>query len=102
MALYMSFADIRVYENGRQVGKAVYDSRGGAGRPDKFISAESKIAELTDQLFPKGASGLGRTPVLLPPAEQAKLSKEDQIRALQQEGLSYEEYQRRYRLIMGQ
>ena len=100
MALYMSFADIRVYEHGRQVGKAVYDSRGGAGRPDKFISAESKIVELTDQLFPTGAGGLGQAKALLPPAEKAKLSKEDQIRVLQQEGLSYEEYQRRYRLIM--
>lgn len=37
LLLYMSHADIRVYEHGRQVGQAEYDARWGSGRPDKFI-----------------------------------------------------------------
>ncbi|WP_312713452.1 Sbal_3080 family lipoprotein [Stutzerimonas nitrititolerans] len=61
LALYMKHADIRVYEQGRQVGQAEYDARWGGGRLDKFISAEDKIAELTHQLFPNGAASLGRT-----------------------------------------
>lgn len=59
LALYMSYADIRVFEDGKQVGRAEYDSRGGGGRViDKFINAEEKITEMTNQLFPNGASGL--------------------------------------------
>ena len=59
LALYMSYADIRVFENGKQIGRAEYDSRHGGGRvSDKFIDAEKKINEMTDLLFPEGASGL--------------------------------------------
>lgn len=102
LALYMSYADIRVFERGQQVGKAVYDARSGSGRLDKFISAESKIAELANKLFPTGASGLGRVPAALPSAAQAQVSKEQQIQELSQQQLSYEEYQRRYQMIMEQ
>jgi len=50
---------IRVYQYGQQVGQAEYDSRWGGGRViDKFINAEKKITELTNQLFPNGAAGL--------------------------------------------
>ena len=52
LALYMAFADITVYANGRKVGRAVYDSLGGGGNLGKFINAENKIKELVDQLFP--------------------------------------------------
>ncbi|WP_339729836.1 Sbal_3080 family lipoprotein [uncultured Pseudomonas sp.] len=100
LAMYMSYADIRVFERGRQVGKAVYDSRSGGSRLDKFISAESKIIELTDQLFPTGASGLGRAPAPLPAAAQEQVSKEQQLHELRSTpGLSYEEYTRRYKEI---
>ena len=102
LLLYMNHADIRVYENGRQVGEAEYDARWGGGRPDKFISAEDKIAELTHQLFPNGANGLG---VVAPQAAvSAPLSKEayrqQKLQRLLDESLPYEEYQRRYRLLM--
>lgn len=102
LLLYMNHADIRVYEDGRQVGQAEYDARWGGGRPDKFISAENKIAELTHQLFPDGANGLG---VIAPQvAVNAPLSKEayrqQQLQRLLDERLSYEEYQRRYRQLM--
>ena len=105
LALYMKHADIRVYENGRQVGQAEYDARWGGGRLDKFIIAENKIAELTHQLFPNGAAALGR--VAVPAARgPAMLDREayrqQQIDRLMGENLSYEEYQRRYRELMAQ
>jgi hypothetical protein len=56
LALYMAFADITVYANGKKVGQAVYDSLGGSGNLGKFINAEDKVNELVDQLFPNPAS----------------------------------------------
>ncbi len=103
LALYMKYADIRVYEKGRQVGQAEYDARWGGGRLDKFISAENKIAELTHQLFPHGAFDLGR-PAPEVADGSAPLSKtayrQQQIERLMGENLSYEDYQRRYRELM--
>jgi hypothetical protein len=55
MALYMSFADIVVYNNGKPVGKATYDATRGGGNMGKFIDASKKIEELVNQLFPGGA-----------------------------------------------
>ncbi|HEX8611804.1 MAG TPA: Sbal_3080 family lipoprotein [Telluria sp.] len=52
LAMYMSYADIIVYNNGKQAGKATYDATRGGGNPGKFIGAEKKITELVDQLFP--------------------------------------------------
>lgn len=52
LALYMSFADIQVFENGRRIGQALYDSTSGGARMGKFIDAQSKIIEMTNQLFP--------------------------------------------------
>ena len=51
MALYMSYAEIRVYRLGVLDGEAVYDSTMGGGRPDKFIDAEPKIRELVEELM---------------------------------------------------
>jgi len=104
LALYMKYADIRVYEQGRQVGQAEYDARWGGGRLDKFISAEEKIAELTHQLFPNGSVGLGRAPAPVMAGDRAPLSREayrqQQLQRLMNEGLSYDEYQHRYRQLM--
>ncbi|MBZ8143390.1 hypothetical protein CLD22_26485 [Rubrivivax gelatinosus] len=55
LALYMSYAEIRVYRDLRQIGSAVYDSTRGSGNPGKFIDAETKIRELVQQLFPAPA-----------------------------------------------
>ncbi len=106
LALYMKYADIRVYEKGRQVGQAEYDARWGAGRLDKFISAEKKIAELTGQLFPNGAADLGyaSAPSLAdgaPPVSR-EACRQQQLQRLMDEGLPYEEYQRRYRQLTDQ
>lgn len=103
LALYMSYADIRVYQNGQQIGQAEYDSRRGGGRViDKFINAEKKITELTNQLFPKGAAGLkgltdsnsGAAPVT------KEVYRQQQLNQLGNQSLSYEQYQKRYKQIM--
>lgn len=57
MALYMSYADIQVFENGRRVGQALYDSTSGGARMGKFINAQAKIIEMTNQLFPDASYG---------------------------------------------
>ena len=102
-ALYMEFADIRIYENGRKVGQAIYDSRSGSGRLDKFIDAENKINELVDQLFPNGASGLGKAPVASARPSSADISKEQQMQELMNDNtLGYEEYMRRVKVLQAQ
>ncbi|NHZ96991.1 Sbal_3080 family lipoprotein [Massilia sp. CCM 8734] len=55
LAMYMSYADIVVYKNGKPSGKATYDATRGGGNMGKFIGAEKKITELVDQLFPSTA-----------------------------------------------
>jgi hypothetical protein len=52
LAMYMSYAEIVVYNNGKPAGKATYDATRGGGNMGKFIGAEKKITELVDQLFP--------------------------------------------------
>lgn len=52
MALYMAFAELTVYENGAEIGKATYDSMRGGANFGKFIDADKKVKELVDQLFP--------------------------------------------------
>jgi len=55
LALYMAYAEIRVFSDGKPVGEAKYDSMGGGANMNKFIDADRKIQELVDQLFPGGA-----------------------------------------------
>ena len=50
--IYMSLAELVVYQNAAQVGSAVYDSRYGGLRFDKWGNAEDKISLLVDELFP--------------------------------------------------
>ena len=52
LALYMRYAEIKVYRAAALVGEAVYDATWGGGRLDKFIIAENKIRELVNELFP--------------------------------------------------
>ncbi len=51
LALYMAFADLRIFTNGKQAGQATYDSLSGGANLNKFIKADEKIGELVDQLF---------------------------------------------------
>lgn len=52
MALYMAYAEIKVYQEATPVAEAVYDSRRGGANMNKFIDAEAKVDELVDLLFP--------------------------------------------------
>jgi hypothetical protein len=51
LALYMSYAEIKVFHKGRLDGQAIYDSTGGGANLNKFIDAETKIRELVDELM---------------------------------------------------
>lgn len=51
LALYMSYAEIKIYRNGSLDGEAIYDSTRGGANMNKFIDAEAKIQELVDQLL---------------------------------------------------
>jgi hypothetical protein len=51
LALYMKYAEIKVYRSAALIGEAVYDATWGGGRLDKFINAENKIRELVHELF---------------------------------------------------
>lgn len=51
LALYMSYAEIKVYRNGQLDGEAVYDASGGGANFGKFIDSEPKIRELVESLI---------------------------------------------------
>jgi hypothetical protein len=51
LALYMAYADLRIFTNGKQAGQATYDSLSGGANLGKFIKADEKLGELVDQLF---------------------------------------------------
>ncbi len=55
LAMYMVYAEIKVFNKGQLSGEAVYDARSGGANWGKFINAEEKITELVDQLFPNRA-----------------------------------------------
>jgi hypothetical protein len=51
MAIYLARADLRVYAEGKEAGRAVYDALSGGANMGKFIRTEAKLTELVDQLF---------------------------------------------------
>ena len=69
LALYMKYAEIKVYRNAALTGEAIYDATWGGGRLDKFINAEKKIRELVKSLFliGKAQSPTERRPPTEPP-----------------------------------
>jgi hypothetical protein len=52
LAMYMAYAEMTVFRDGNEIGKAAYDALMGGGRMDKFIKADEKVRELVSQLFP--------------------------------------------------
>ena len=48
----MAYAELTVFRDGNEIGKATYDALMGGGRMDKFIKADEKVRELVNQLFP--------------------------------------------------
>jgi hypothetical protein len=105
LALYMTYANIQVFENGRRVGQAEYDANWGGGRPDKFINAQNKIIEMTQQLFPKPFYGTSK-PLAASPAAAAPLDKtayqKKKLEMLMRESTTDSDYQKRYREIMAE
>ena len=55
IAYYLAFAEISVYEDGKRVGRVVYDSLRGDLNIGKFVLGEAKIEQLVRQLFPQDA-----------------------------------------------
>lgn len=51
LAVYMRYAEIQVYRDGRFAGEAIYDASDAGSSPGKFINAERKVHELVGQLF---------------------------------------------------
>jgi hypothetical protein len=51
LAMYLVFADLRVYDRELLIGQANYDARGGGGRLDKFGPTAGKLQRLLDELF---------------------------------------------------
>lgn len=51
MAIYLARADLRVFADGKEAGRALYDSLSGGANMNKFIRTEPKLTELVDQLF---------------------------------------------------
>ena len=50
-AMYLAYADLRVYEDGLLVGQATYDALGGGANYGKFGSTSAKLKPLVDELF---------------------------------------------------
>ncbi|MCL1042748.1 Sbal_3080 family lipoprotein [Shewanella marisflavi] len=58
LALYMVYAEIKVFHQGRLDGEAIYDARRGGANMNKFIDAEPKIRELIEELIKQKQASL--------------------------------------------
>jgi hypothetical protein len=105
MAMYLTYAEMRVYDRAGLAGKAVYDARRGSGRLDKFGRTAEKIGPLVDELFGSATAG----PIAVQPTtwEQVVDSQGDsaarlrELDSLKEQGLvTEEEYGRKRRAIL--
>ena len=55
LAVYLKYADIRIFDGPQMIGQATYDARGGSGRLDKF----GRTDEMLSQLMTKLLTGVG-------------------------------------------
>lgn len=51
LAVYLTYARLRIYDGQTPIGEATYDARDGSGRLDKFGHTEEKLDPLLDQLL---------------------------------------------------
>ena len=51
LAMYLTYAELKVYEKINLIGEAIYDARWGGGRLDKFGATNEKLKPLVDGLF---------------------------------------------------
>jgi hypothetical protein len=106
MAMYLTYAEFRVYDSKGQVGNAFYDARRGGGRLDKFGHTADKIRPLIDELF--GSVTVG--PVLVPAqSSSAATSGKDaaarlqELQKLHDQGLiSDDEFNEKRQAILGE
>ncbi|MEZ9196924.1 Sbal_3080 family lipoprotein [Shewanella sp. 10N.286.54.B9] len=63
LALYMVYAEIKVFRDGRLDGEAIYDARRGGANMSKFIDAEPKIRELIEQLIQQKQASMNWSPL---------------------------------------
>ncbi len=52
LAIYLAYANIKVYKNNNLIGEANYDSTKASMTFSKFVNGNDKINELLDLLFP--------------------------------------------------
>ena len=106
MAMYLTYAEFRVYDTKGMTGSAFYDARMGGGRLDKFGHTADKIRPLIDELF----AGVTVGPVLVPAnvessAAEASGDRAGRLQELQQlheKGLvTDEEYATKRKEIVG-
>lgn len=107
MAMYLTYAEMRVYDLRGLAGKAVYDARRGSGRLDKFGRTAEKIRPLVDELFGSAT----KAPIAVQPRtwESVVDSQKDtaarlrELDTLKQQGLVTEdEYARKREAILGE
>jgi hypothetical protein len=67
--------DFKVYSKGELSGEATYNAKMGGLNLGKFIKGDEKIAELVDQLFPKGPMGAARSAGQMNPAVEEAESR---------------------------
>ncbi|MXR70978.1 hypothetical protein GNT65_20175 [Shewanella sp. JBTF-M18] len=63
LALYMVYAEIKIFHQGRLDGEAIYDARMGGANMNKFIDAEPKIRELIEELIRQKQASLIWSPM---------------------------------------
>ena len=63
MALYLEYADIKVYDGDALVGRATYDARNAEATFAKFGRGDEKLGKLLDQLLRDVNSGATPVPV---------------------------------------
>ncbi|MEY4720233.1 MAG: hypothetical protein RL563_2851 [Pseudomonadota bacterium] len=51
LVMYLTYAELRVYESDTLLGKGIYDATWGGARLDKFGKTENKLKPITDELF---------------------------------------------------
>jgi hypothetical protein len=96
MAMYLAYADLRVFDRTGLAGKATYDARSGGGRLDKFGGTAEKIRPLVDQLF--ASTRPGAVPIVNTPsaAESTSTSKAERLNELgllrEQDLITHDEY----------
>ena len=101
---YLSFAELSVLdEQRRTVATAHYHLRNKGGLSlMKWAGTRSKMEPVLAQLLGQVQIQPAAPVPLLPGASASDLSKDEQVKRLQEEQLSYPEYMNRYRQIMAQ